>query len=74
MGGAGVGGLRLRAVVVGNGRGTRLAGAGGHVLDHRVQQVAHALAVLGRDLEHGLEAQLIELERARLAPAGRPSC
>ncbi len=36
--------------------------------DDLVEQVADALAVLGRDLDHGLEAKLVELHRAVARP------
>ena len=35
-------------------------------LDHRIEQIADAVAVFGRDLVHGIEPQLIQLEDAAL--------
>ena len=58
-----------RAVVVARLPARRpVARRAGTRCDDRVEQVADALAVLGRDLEHRVEAELIELERAGLGP------
>ena len=43
-------------------------------LDDRVQQIADAFAVLGGNLEHRVEAKLIEIQRARSRRDGRRSC